>query len=166
MINWYAISAKHNLELLAAENIERQNFNTYLPKVLKKPNKKKSFNKTLYGAFFPGYLFVELDLQKDRWQKINSTIGVKKIVSIGSCPIPIPNKIIDEIKKVADENGVVRENKQFNKNEEIIIDAGLFSGSKGIFDRRVPGENRVKVLLNLMGVSTSLNINSDHIQKI
>ena len=57
MINWYAISAKYNLELLAVENIERQGFNTYLPKVLKKPNKRKSFNKSLYSAFFPGYLF-------------------------------------------------------------------------------------------------------------
>ena len=48
--------------------------------------------KKIYKAFFPGYLFVHLDLEKDRWQKINSTIGVNKIISFGSYPISISER--------------------------------------------------------------------------
>ena len=61
MINWYAISTKHNLELLAVENIERQGFNTYLPKVLKRPNKNKvnfkdkDFSKFNFNAYIENY---------------------------------------------------------------------------------------------------------------
>ena len=94
MKSWYAVSTKHNLELLALKNLERQHIHTYLPRVSKKSNIKNSFNRIACRAFFPGYLFVMLDLETDRWQKINSTIGVRKIVNIGSCPVPISSKII------------------------------------------------------------------------
>jgi len=166
MKNWYAVSTKFNLEFIALENLQRQNIHTYLPKIYKKTSSRNNFSKNIYSAFFPGYLFVRLNLETVRWQKINSTIGVQKIVSLGLCPISIPNKIIYEIKKNEDENGLIKNIETFNKNDNILIETGIFSGTKVIFDRYVSGDNRVRVLMDLMGISTSINIGSHHIQKI
>ena len=165
MKRWYAVSTKHNLELLALKNLERQHIHTYLPRVSKKSNIKNSFNRIACRAFFPGYLFVMLDLETDRWQKINSTIGVRKIVNIGSCPVPISSKIINKIKKIEDKNGIINQLEVFEKNENIVIENGIFSGSEAIFDKYVSGDNRVRVLLNLMGITTGINLSSNHIQK-
>ena len=166
MKNWYVVSTKHNLEFVALENLERQLIYTYLPKIYKSTSNKNKLAKKIYKAFFPGYLFVHLDLEKDRWQKINSTIGVNKIISFGSYPISISDHIIDEIKTLEDEKGIIIGNEVYNENDPIMINDGVFSGSTGLFDKYISGKNRVKVLLSLMGVSTKISLNSYHIQKI
>ena len=107
MKNWYVVSTKYNLEFVALKNLERQYIYTYLPKVYKHTLNQNKLVKKLYNAFFPGYLFVSLDIEKDRWQKINSTIGVSKIISFGSCPIPIANSIVEEIKRLEDGKGII-----------------------------------------------------------
>ena len=165
MKNWYAVSTKHKLEFVALKNLERQYIYTYLPKIYKYSLNKKKLAKKLYNAFFPGYLFVNLDIEKDRWQKINSTIGVNKIISLGSCPVPIANSIVDEIKKLEDVKGIITENDTYHKNDHIMIKGGVFSGNVGLFDKYISGKNRVRVLLSVMGDSTGINLNSYHIQK-
>jgi transcriptional antiterminator RfaH len=163
---WYTVSTKNNLEFVALENLERQSIYTYLPKIYKYSIDKKKIAKKLYSAFFPGYLFVKLDIEKDRWQTINSTIGVNKIISFGSGPISISDYIVEEIKKLEDANGIIKNNNIFQKNDSIIINGGVFSGSTALFDKYTSGKNRVNVLLNMMGVSTKMSLDTHHIQKI
>ena len=51
-------------EVLAAEQLERQGFRAFLPKQLKTVRHARKVRVAL-GAYFPGYLFVELDLAAD-----------------------------------------------------------------------------------------------------
>ena len=165
MKKWYVVSTKYNQENLALKNLVRQSILTYYPKLYKKKVIKSNFLQDSYSAFFPGYVFVSLDIEKGRWRAVNSTIGVKKILSFGSFPVPVPEKIICELRKSEDEKGVIRYNDQFSKGDNVIIDAGLFVGIRGKFDSYISGAERVKVLLSFMGIISRINIESSLLSK-
>ena len=63
-------------------------------------------------------------------------------------------------------HGIIKNNNIFQKNDSIIINGGVFSGSTALFDKYTSGKNRVNVLLNMMGVSTKMSLDTHHIQKI
>ncbi len=71
----YLLRALVGRELVAEGQLRRQEFSTFLPKQMKTVRHARRLRVTL-SAFFPGYLFVRLDLARDRWRSVNGTLGV------------------------------------------------------------------------------------------
>ena len=46
---------------------------------------------------FPSYLFVLIALQ---WHKVNSTVGIIRLITDGDVPARLPDRVIDEIRRV------------------------------------------------------------------
>ena len=89
MLNWYLVQLKPNGHKLAKANLERQGFNTFLPlQNVTKRTAQKFMDRTV--PLFGGYMFVELDVAQNSWRKVNSTLGVARIVSLGGTPTPVP----------------------------------------------------------------------------
>ena len=83
-MNWYAVQTQPNRENLALAHLERQGFDVWLPhieRIIRHARQVKSVRRPL----FPGSIH-QLDLEKARWRAINSTVGVKNIVSCGRKP--------------------------------------------------------------------------------
>ena len=62
MADWYVLQTKVRHEAVAEHNLNNQSFNTFLPMLRVQRHSRgkwQSFNE----ALFPGYLFVELDLE-------------------------------------------------------------------------------------------------------
>ena len=58
---------------------------------------------------FPSYLFIELDIFKDEWLKINNTYGVSEILKSSSYyPESIPSEFIQSLKKLTDNFGYIK----------------------------------------------------------
>src|SRR5690349_20642365 len=72
---WYAVQCLSNREGGAAAHLENQNFPVFLPRRRKTCRHARRIE-TVLVPFFPGYLFVTLDLSKDRWRSVNGTYGV------------------------------------------------------------------------------------------
>ena len=86
-----------NSENLAVAHLERQGFHVWLPcygRIVKHARPTKSVRCPL----FPGYLFINLDLETTRWCTINSTEGVKNIVSCGVAPLVLESQFITALK--------------------------------------------------------------------
>lgn len=65
MNRWYAVYTKTGAENLAEGHLQRQGFRVYLPRYRKERRHARRI--TLVKApLFPRYLFVELDLDRDR----------------------------------------------------------------------------------------------------
>ena len=77
---WYVVQTHQHCETLAEKHLTSQNLRTYLPKRCRTVRHARSI-KTVCGAYFDGYLFVSLDIQRQRWSPINSTVGVRKLVA-------------------------------------------------------------------------------------
>jgi len=71
--SWYAVKIRQSSERIAVANLERQGFRSFLPVHLKTVRHARQF-RTVRAPLFPGYLFVFLDLARDRWRAVNGTL--------------------------------------------------------------------------------------------
>ena len=95
---WYIAQIKPNSYHSATQNLERQGFETFLPKMkITQKKENKFFFKNVY--VFPGYMFVYFDPHIISWIKINSTYGVSKILTFNKKPAVISSDLILELKK-------------------------------------------------------------------
>ena len=157
-MEWYAVHTHVNKESLSEINLIRQNFITYLPKY-KKIIKHARKISTVVRPLFPRYLFVKMDLVKQRWNLINSTYGVNVLITMEEKPVKILDKIINEIKSYDNSEGIadISPCSSMTMGEEVNILEGIFSGRKAIFDG-LTDDNRIKVLFNLLGKEVTLSM--------
>ena len=73
--SWYVVYTQPSAERRAAEHRARQGFATDMPQCLKKRRHARGID-SVAAPFFTRYLFVGIDIARERWRSINSTIGV------------------------------------------------------------------------------------------
>ena len=160
MRKWYAVHTHPHGETKAALHLKRQGFDVYLPRFLKKRSHARVTD-WVPAPLFPRYLFVGMDLGKERWRAVQSTVGVSHLVSFGSRPAPVPNEIIDLLHEYEDGKGLVNLNTEtsFAPGDKIEILTGPFSGEVGIFEN-LDDQGRITVLLDIMGRQTKIRTSS------
>ena len=94
---WLIVQIKPNAYGLGIRNLERQGFETFLPKMKVTIRKEERF---IYKDVFvfPGYIFVGIDKLNLNWAKINSTYGVSKVLVFNNKPSEISHDLIIALK--------------------------------------------------------------------
>ena len=88
-LKWFLVQLKPNSAQIAKRNLERQGFRVFNPtRLIAKRASSKFVDK--HEQLFPGYMFVSFDPEDGRWQAINSTFGVARLVQFGSMPKHLP----------------------------------------------------------------------------
>jgi transcriptional antiterminator RfaH len=110
--------------------------------------------------YFPGYLFVLVDLEsagKSVFQWMPHTIG---LVGFGGEPAYVPENLIHELRKRVEEisraGGEVFDG--LKSGDTVRISSGPFAGFEAIFDARLSGDERVRVLLEFLNNKRRLPI--------
>ena len=85
MNRWYVVHARPHQERRAEANLLRQGFRVWLP-VMERSRRHARRIETVRSALFPGYLFVELDIERATWRAINGTFGVRRLLADGLYP--------------------------------------------------------------------------------
>ncbi len=151
MRRWYVINTHAQAERKAAWHLANQGFHAYLPQYMKRRRHARRVD-MVKAPLFPRYLFVELDLERDQWRAITSTIGVSHMICGGERPLAVPAGVIDDIRAREDETGfvpVARE-ARFRKGEKLRIMEGALIDHVGLFE--CPSDqDRVVLMLNLLG---------------
>ena len=160
MMEWYTVSTHCNKELMAVFNLKKQNFESYYPRY-KKITKHARKLKTVIKPLFPGYLFVNLDLEKQSWSNINSTFGVKKLITMGSKPVSLSERTIEDLKDREDINGITNiiTDVPYEKGDKILINDGPLHGKIGVFDG-LSADKRIKVLFEILGRNIALTVSA------
>jgi transcriptional antiterminator RfaH len=161
--SWYLVHTKPRQENLAQENLERQGYETYLPRIYQTRRRNGRHVKTI-EAFFPRYLFIHLDSETDNWAPIRSTIGVSKMIRFDGIPAMVPEQLIQALKGNDDADGVQCLNqKNLIRGDKVTIIDGPLAGYQGIYQQQKSSE-RVAVLVDLVGKNTLLNISVHDLQ--
>jgi transcriptional antiterminator RfaH len=156
---WYLIYTKPNLENSADENLQRQGFATYLPRVEQRRRRNGRYI-TRIEAFFPRYLFIHLNADSDNWSPIRSTIGVANIVRFGGLPVAVPANLIASLRQNDDQYGVQRVvQKLMQPGDKVAIIDGPFAGYSAIYNKQKSAD-RIAVLLNIIGKNTELTLSA------
>jgi transcriptional antiterminator RfaH len=161
--NWYVVQTRPHAEAKAASHLERQGFDTYLPRYLKRRSHARRVE-TISAPLFPRYMFVAVDLAVQRWRAIQSTVGVSHLVCHGGDPAQVTASIIDGLKAREDERGFVQLERrpQFAPGDKIRILEGVFAACLGLFEG-VADRDRVAILLDFLGRKVRVKLDADFI---
>lgn len=148
-VKWYALRSKPRKEDVVWRQLQAKGIENFYPRLRINPVNPRSKK---YKPYFPGYLFIHVDLEENgisSFQWIPHTLG---LVSFGGEPADVPEHLIHAIarklKEIADAGGEVFD--QLKKGEIVRIHDGPFRGYEAIFDTRIAGSERVRVLLKLL----------------
>src|SRR3954467_475127 len=87
---WFLVHARPHCETKADLNLRAQGFHTFMPQVQKTVRHARQL-RTVRAPLFPRYLFVALDLTRDRWLSIRSTFGVASLfTNREGFPVAVP----------------------------------------------------------------------------
>jgi len=144
---WYLVKALTGREALAAEQLARQGFEAFLPRQPKTVRHARKIRLTL-AAYFPGYLFVRLDVATQRWRSINGTLGVSRLFGSSDRPTPVPKGVVEALAAAADDRGVLS-GPPLRAGQTVRIIAGAFADQLAVIER-LDDAGRVRVLLEIV----------------
>ncbi len=144
-------------------HLENQGFRTFLPRLLKTRRHARKLENVL-APFFPRYLFVVLNLGRDRWRSVNGTFGVARLVMEGERPKPVPRGVVETLIEACDDLDVVSFDASGRSwvGGRVQVLAGPFSDQFGVI-KRLDDKGRVDVLLEIMGRYTPVNVPSEFV---
>lgn len=160
---WYSVWCKPRQELVAEENLQRQGFRVYLPRLLTKQRRRGKWIDVI-EALFPRYLFVQVDPVARSMAPIRSTRGAIGLVSFGREPAVVPNEMVNMIMQREDEALGLRRDERplFASGDPIRLADGPLAGMEGLFAEE-DGEQRVLVLLELLGKTNRISVDRDSV---
>jgi transcriptional antiterminator RfaH len=164
MLRWYVIHTKPACEGVALENLNRQRYTAYLPRVVQ-TLRRGGRRLERIGALFPRYLFLRLNEGEQTLAPVASTVGVAAVVRFGTRYAIVPDQVIADLQSRADPaTGLHRLNcgRKLMPGAAVRVRLGPFDGLEGVFDREA-GVDRVVVLLRLLGRSAPVCVPADFV---
>ncbi len=170
---WYVIHTYSGYEDKVADNI-RQRVETlgYADKVfdviVPKENTieiKNGKRKIVERRIFPGYVLVQMDVTEDSWFMVRNTPNVTGFVGSGTTPVPISE---DEVRHIQKRMGVEEPKYKidFTQGEAVNIVDGPFKGFDGMVSEIDVNKGKIKVLVNMFGRETPVELDSLQVKKI
>jgi transcriptional antiterminator RfaH len=161
---WFLVFTKPSGEQLAKANLERQGFQVYYPR-LQQPSLYRGRWVERIVSLFPRYLFLRLDTLRQSLAPVRSTLGVANIVRFGLDSTTVPDAIVADLMRREDpETGLhkLAGAGPFKQGARVTVVAGAFEGFGGIFEREA-GDERVVILLKLLGQDTPVKVPSRYV---
>ena len=171
--NWYVLHTYSGYEEAVAKNLkqrvesfkmEDKIFEVIVPREKKiriKDGKRKEVEEKLY----PGYVLVEMIVTDESWYVVRNTPNVSGFVGSGVTPIPVSEGEVDILMK-----RIKQDIPQFKINVEVNDVVKITDGPFKDFDGKVSEVDRekgkVKVLVNMFGRDTSVELDSLQIKKL
>ena len=153
MMRWYALHCKPRKEQVVYQQLLVRAIEAFFPCTT---SRKTGGHKPRMEAYFPGYIFVHVDLEQLGIAPLQWLPGVMGIVSFGGIPAHVPNSLINAIRSKIKRINCTREDifKRIKPGDMVDISDGPFAGHKAIFDSRLSGGERARVLLTLLDHQT------------
>lgn len=161
MEKWYVLYTKPRQEEVAEINLQRQNYETYLPRIKQSRRRRGKWIEVI-EPLFSRYLFIRLSLGIDDISSIRSTRGVTGLVRFGKEPAQVPSTLIDALIQKSDEKtGILIPNLPlFEKGDEVSIMDGPLAGLKGIYEAST-AEERALILVDILGRANRVVLHHD-----
>jgi len=170
---WYAIHTYSGYEENVAQNLrqrietmdmEDKIFAVLVPKE-KKIKIKNGKRKTIEEKIFPGYVLVEMIVTDDSWYVVRNTPNVTGFIGAGTTPTPVAPA---EIKALMGRMSV--DEPEYTLDVEVgapvSITDGPFKGFEGKVNEIDEERGKIKVLVNMFGRETPVELDFLQVKKI
>ena len=167
----YEKKVKSNLEARTASmNIEDRIFEVAIPMedIVEVKNGKRV---VVPKKVFPGYLLVRARLDDDSWYVIRNTPGITGFVGAGAKPSPLRRKDVENFLGAKDEDAELAATKikprlQYEVGETVRVKDGPFADFSGEVTELNAEQLKVKVLVNIFGRETPVELDFSQVAKL
>ena len=146
---WYAIQSKPNKEDALYRQLMGRELKVFYPRIRVHPVNPRSKK---IKAYFPGYMFVHVDLEVVGFSTLQWMPFAKGLVAFDREPAVVPDGLLQAVRRRVDEvnaaGGELYEG--LKPGDKVMIHDGPFAGYEAIFDVGLPGSERVRVLIQLL----------------
>jgi transcription antitermination factor NusG len=148
-LNWYALRSKQRKEETVWRQARDQGLEVFYPRMRVNPVNPRARK---YQPYFPGYLFVKADLDLQGQSFLKWMPHSHGLVNFGGEPAVVPENLIHAIRQRIEEisSSGGQNLDGLHQGDVVQINYGPFEGYQAIFDERLPGSERVRVLLRLL----------------
>ncbi|HUC87089.1 MAG TPA: transcription termination/antitermination protein NusG [Candidatus Saccharimonadales bacterium] len=171
--HWYVVHTYSGYEDRVAENLrqrivslgmEDKIFDVIVPKE-NQIEIKNGRRRIVERRIFPGYVLVQMDVTDDSWYVVRNTPNVTGFVGSGTTPTPIDPA---EVRHIQKRMGVEepKYNIDFAVGETVNITDGPFKGFDGSVNEIDENKGKIKVLVNMFGRETPVELDSLQVKKI
>ena len=166
----YENKVKANLETrIHSMHMEGEIFDVHIPMedvVEIKGGRKVTVPKKV----FPGYILVRMYLSDDSWFAVRNTPGVTGFVGSGTKPVPLSRREVERILGVRKEETVGKAAPRFQPawgvGETVRVVEGPFADFNGVIEEINLDQSKVRVLVNIFGRETPVELNFEQIVKL
>ena len=159
MINemqWFLLQTKVRQEQRAAENLERQNVESFCP-MIRVEKISRGRRTEVQDVLFPGYLFVQLGESSVSTTAVRSTRGVSHFVTSAGAPIKVPQGLVEQLRNRVTSHAELIMSQLPKSGAKMQVIDGPFKGLNAIFSEP-DGNSRAIVMVKLLSqqVKTSM----------
>jgi transcription elongation factor/antiterminator RfaH len=148
---WYLVHTLPHCERKAEMHLAAQAFRAYLPQIQKTIRHARQL-RTVRAPLFPRYMFLILDLGRDRWLSVGGTVGVSSLFTCEDRPVPVPKGVVEGLIARTDEANLTLFDVGLATGQSVRILSGPFADFVGTLER-LNTAGRVRVLLTMMGTA-------------
>ena len=116
--------------------------------------------------FFPGYVFIKMDLNNQSWNRVKNVSSVGKFLGQANSPMEISEAEIKSVlSKMEDDVAVVDSTESFDVGEMVKIIDGPFESFVGLIEEVDNEKKRIRVLVSIFSRETPVELEFNQVQK-
>jgi transcriptional antiterminator NusG len=179
---WYVVHTQSGYEKKVKQNLEARtasmNMDGRIHEVVIPMEDVVEFRQgkkvVVQKKMFPGYLLVRCRLDDDSWFVIRNTPGVTGFVGQGSKPSPLPRREVETFLQVKTDDDATtaagqkktRTRKLYEMGETVRVKEGPFADFSGEVIELNEDQLKVKVLVNIFGRETPVELEFAQVAKL
>lgn len=148
---WYALYCKPHKERWVAHQLGNLRIKHLFPSIKRRNGNSRTL---VEKPFFPGYIFVFIDLDETSGSIIHWMPGTVGLVKFYGEPAVVPESVIETLNKRIISQSVEMSDMtktQILPGEAVVINQGPLAGYRGIMDVQISGSQRVRILIKMLG---------------
>ncbi len=127
---------------------------------------------TVSKKVFPGYILVRMELDDESWGAVRGTPGVTGFVGSGTRPVPLSRKEVEgilHVEVVGGEQAPAKRSRprfEYELGETVRVKEGPFADFSGQIDEINEDQLKLKVLVNIFGRETPVELEFSQVAKL
>jgi transcriptional antiterminator NusG len=179
---WYVLRVASNKEEQVREALERkvkiEGLQEKVGRILVptdrrlRPRTKPSEKKYVERKLYPGYVFIEMELEEDgtigekAWFLIKETTGVGDFIGSSGKPVPMSQSDVDKmLMQVSRPEEGATLAVEFKKGDAVKIKEGAFENFEGAVDEVLGDKGLIRVIVTIFGRATPVELEYWQVEK-
>ena len=173
-MNWYIVQAYSGFEKKVVESIKdalnKNKLEANLQEILVPTHQvtevKKGKRSKKEKKYFPGYVLVKVELNKQIYHLIKNLQKVSGFLGSGDKPTPISDNEIQRILGQVSESAITQKSGiSFEIGEKVKVCDGPFASFNGLVEEIDEEKSRLKVSVSIFGRATPVDLEFNQVEK-